>query len=225
MIARLFFILATLFSLTEIIVMVSYKASSTYSYNAAKYISKWVDNIYDGGKWHFGFSKVQSNDYVIKKRVMSLSEDINLFGIEKKYDLPKGLLHAVMHQESAGNINAISSAGAVGPFQFMYLTAKDFGLITKAGADNRKDPEKSAIAAAKYYTKLIDYFNGDINKAIAAYNAGEGRVEKSQGNIYKLPLETRNYVRRVTSVIKMYNNTNNTNNIANEQDNKEDYKL
>ncbi len=202
MISRLFFTLAMIFSLTEIIVLLSYNKYNHFS--GFGYITKWFNQSYQKSDY-FNDSSGRQSDEKIKQRVNILSSKINLYKVEQEYDLPRGLLHAVMHQESAGNLDAISKAGAVGPFQFMYYTAKDYGLITSRGDDNRRNPQKSAIAAARYYRKLLSSF-GDLNKAIASYNAGEGRVSKANGDMKKLPNETRNYVKRVNYLMKFYQN-------------------
>ncbi len=202
----MFFIMAMIFSLTEMIVLLSHNQYKQYSMlkNLGGWVSQSYDDFFSKNHFNFGFSKLKQSDTQIQKRVLALSNSINLFDIEKEYDLPKGLLHAVMHQESAGNLDAVSPVGAVGPFQFMSYTAKDFGLITRDGKDNRKNPHKSAIAAARYYRKLIDYFGGNVSYAIAAYNAGEGRVQRNMGNLNKLPAETKQYVKRVNAIRKMY---------------------
>ncbi len=204
MIARLFFIFAMVFSLTEVIVLLSHQNHQRFS--ALKSLGTWISknyhNPFEG--FEFGFGRIRSNDKEIKQKVLKISEQINLFDIEKEYNLPKGLLHAVMHQESAGNLNAVSKAGAVGPFQFMSYTAKDYGLITSTGKDNRRNPYKSAVAAARYYRKLITYFGGNLSYAIAAYNAGEGRVTQNISSMEQLPEETKNYVKRVNTIIKLY---------------------
>lgn len=204
MFARIFFIIAMVFSLTEVIVLLSYNNYNRFS--ALKSISRWISTTYDNSLEKLDFTQNKLSDKQVSKKVLDHSSQINLYQIEREYDLPKGLLHAVMHQESAGNLNAVSRAGAVGPFQFMSYTAKDFGLITQKGTDNRRDLEKSAIAAARYYRKLLNYFNGNTNYAIASYNAGEGRVGRLKGNMKNLPSETKNYVKRVNYLMKIYQN-------------------
>lgn len=110
--------------------------------------------------------------------------------------------------ESAFNPKAKSPVGAVGLFQFMPATAARFGLTT-APVDQRTDPQRSASAAARYLRLLHGRFS-DWPLAVAAYNAGEGRVGrtlKQQGGrsfediADALPIETRMYVPRVAAVI------------------------
>jgi len=110
--------------------------------------------------------------------------------------------------ESSLNPVARSPVGAKGLFQFMPDTAKAQGLSTWL-PDERTDPEKSARAAARYLRTLHGKF-GNWALALAAYNAGEGRVSRtlaqSQGKTYtaiaeSLPAETRMYVPKVCALI------------------------
>ncbi|UNA00779.1 portal protein [Edwardsiella phage vB_EpM_ZHS] len=106
--------------------------------------------------------------------------------LEKRYGLPPGLLGRVWAQESSRGGNMLSSAGAQGHFQFMPSTAKQYGL---------QDPfnlEQSAEASAQMYSNLLKKYGGDINKAAAAYNWGEGRVDRY--GLGKAPAETRGYM-------------------------------
>lgn len=114
--------------------------------------------------------------------------------------------------ESTMNPNARNPGGAVGLFQFMPATARRFGLRTYL-PDERKHPEKSAQAAARYLKFLYGEF-GSWPLAVAAYNAGEGRVrqclDKARGGSTgfaairpHLPLETRMYVPKVEAVISL----------------------
>ncbi len=122
--------------------------------------------------------------------------------IFSEYDLPEELsVMAII--ESALNPLAVSKAGAKGMWQFMYSTAKMYGLTINSFVDERMDPVTSARAAARYLKDAYDIF-GDWSLAIASYNCGAGNVNKairrSGGkrafwDIYPyLPRETRGYV-------------------------------
>ncbi|EDM2047153.1 lytic transglycosylase domain-containing protein [Salmonella enterica subsp. enterica serovar Muenchen] len=113
--------------------------------------------------------------------------------LEAKYNLPPGLLRSVAIAESGGNQFAVSRAGAMGLFQFMPQTAKEFGLR----GNDAFDPAKSADAAARKLGGLMRFFHGDLAKALAAYNWGEGNVQRK--GLAAAPEETRNYVPRVLS--------------------------
>lgn len=119
-----------------------------------------------------------------------------------KHDLPEEL-KAMAIIESAMNPLAVSRAGAKGMWQFMYSTAKMYGLHIDSFVDERLDPFKAADAAARYLLDAYEIF-GDWNLAIASYNCGAGNVNKairrSGGkrafwDIWPyLPRETRGYV-------------------------------
>ena len=109
----------------------------------------------------------------------------------KKNDLPPELVAAVVHTESKFVPTARSNRGAVGLMQLVPTTGRWLG------ASNLNDPAQNIQAGAKYLRYLTDRFSGDQQKAIAAYNAGEGNVRRFHG----VPpfRETRNYVQRVRS--------------------------
>ena len=108
--------------------------------------------------------------------------------------------------ESSFKTNALSKASAKGPWQFMKPTARDHGLKTDWFIDERSDPEKSTVAAAKYLKTLSKMFDGDWNLVLAAYNGGPGRVSRAikrsgvedfwklSSTSKYLPRETREYV-------------------------------
>ena len=105
--------------------------------------------------------------------------------------------------ESALNTRARSRVGATGLWQFMYSTGKMYGLEINSYVDERRDPVKATIAAAKFMNDLYKRY-GDWTLVIAAYNCGPGNVNKairrSGGKrdfweiYYRLPRETRGYV-------------------------------
>ena len=95
------------------------------------------------------------------------------------------LLSALVWQESRWNQAAISPKGAVGLAQLMPGTARDLGV-------NPADPVANLTGGARYLRRLLDQFDGDVERALAAYNAGPGRV-RSSGGVPAIA-ETRNYV-------------------------------
>lgn len=120
----------------------------------------------------------------------------------RKYDLPLELKYLSII-ESALNPNAVSRVGATGMWQFMYATAKGYGLEIDSFVDERRDPFKSVDAAARYLRDAYHIF-GDWSLAISSYNCGSGNVNKAIKraggrrdfwDIYPyLPKETRGYV-------------------------------
>lgn len=109
--------------------------------------------------------------------------------VESQYGLPSGLLARMGAVESTFNSHAESEKGAKGIMQLMPETADRFGVT------NREDPDQAIDGAGQYMRFLIDHYHGNLQLAVAAYNAGEGNVDKYQG----IPpfKETQMYVRKV----------------------------
>ncbi len=105
------------------------------------------------------------------------------------YQVPQALLKAVAKAESNYNANAVSSAGAQGVMQLMPSTARSLGV------DNPFDARSNIMGGAKYLSQKLNQYNGDIDLALAAYNAGSGNVSKYGG----VPpfKETQNYIQRI----------------------------
>jgi membrane-bound lytic murein transglycosylase D len=123
--------------------------------------------------------------------------------ILKENGMPEDLVYLAMI-ESGFSPKAYSPKKASGPWQFIYSTGGRFGLRVNYWIDERRDPEKSTVAAAKYLRALFNQF-GCWYLAAAGYNAGEGRVgkaiEKYNTNDFwelakynALPRETREYI-------------------------------
>ena len=134
-------------------------------------------------------------------RYMTLFRDVL-----KKEGLPPDLVHLVF-VESGFNVHARSVSAAVGPWQFLRSTGRLFGLTVNQWVDERKDPEKSTVAAARYLKHLYSIF-GDWPLALASYNAGEGtvlRAIKRQGTTnywdLRLPRQTEDYVPQFMAVL------------------------
>jgi len=113
-----------------------------------------------------------------------------------KYGVNSSLIKAVIHAESGYNPNAVSSKGASGLMQLMPATAKSLKVA------DRFNPKDNVEGGVKYLRFLLDTFRGDVSLAVAAYNAGLGKVAKYGG----IPPynETRTYVNRVLSYMKSY---------------------
>jgi len=119
--------------------------------------------------------------------------------------------------ESGFKTNALSKANAKGPWQFMKATAGDMGLKHDWYVDERSDPEKATVAAAKYLKTLYKIFN-DWHLVLAAYNGGLGRLQRAMktadtGDFWELsdssrylPKETREYVPLILAAIVVAKN-------------------
>lgn len=107
----------------------------------------------------------------------------------RKYDLPESLILGVIRAESFGNHEARSKAGAIGLMQLMPSTARGLGV------EDPFDPEQNILGGSRYLGRMIQKFDGDLDLALAAYNAGPSRVEEA-GGIPDID-ETQRYVNRV----------------------------
>ncbi len=129
--------------------------------------------------------------------------------------LPSDLV-VLAFTESGYNTHAVSHAGATGMWQFMQGTGKMYGMEQNFWIDERRDFEKATRAAAKYLKSLYERF-GDWYLALAAYNAGPGRmaraIQKHETNDFfkissrnTLKLETRDYVPKYLAQLIVYKN-------------------
>lgn len=113
----------------------------------------------------------------------------NFADLEKKYNLPEGMLDKIWSIESSRGSNMVSPKGATGHFQFMPNTATAYGM-TEA---DTYDLNKSSEAAAHMMSDLLKQFKGDEAKAIAAYNWGSGNVTNK--GMDRLPDATIQYLK------------------------------
>ena len=130
-----------------------------------------------------------------------------------RYGVPEELKYLSI-VESAMNPQATSRVGAAGLWQFMYSTGKLYDLEVNSVVDERRDPYKSTVAAARHLSDLYRVF-GDWQLAIAAYNCGSGNINKAIARsggkrgfwdiYYNLPRETRGYIPSFIAVIYVMN--------------------
>jgi len=123
-----------------------------------------------------------------------------------KYGVSATLIKAVIDSESSFNPNAVSSAGAKGLMQLMDGTAKGLGVT------NSFDPAQNIDGGTRFLSYLLNKYDGQVKAALAAYNAGPGRVDRTgirtdadfDSNMDKLPGETQRYVGKVLDAVRQY---------------------
>lgn len=111
----------------------------------------------------------------------------------RRYGLSIALIRAIIRTESRFDPMAVSAAGAQGLMQLMPALSQDLGV------DDPFDPRQNIMAGTKYLSGLLAEHDGDLELALASYNAGPGNVEKYQG----IPpfKETQAYVERITKMV------------------------
>lgn len=124
---------------------------------------------------------LQENREKIEKMVHEVAE---------RYHVDPALIRAVVETESHWNPQAVSRKGALGLMQLAPGTAQ------KMGVNDVLDPKQNLDAGVRYLRTLLERYNGDLDRALAAYNAGPGAVDRAGG----IPRyrETRKYVQKVT---------------------------
>ena len=136
---------------------------------------------------NFGIGKISRNPAEFDQIINSCSTE---FGVDRS------LVKAVIHAESGYNPNAVSRKGAAGLMQLMPATAQNLKVA------NSFNPADNIRGGVRYLRFLLDTFKGDVTLALAAYNAGIGKVAKHGGvPPYE---ETRNYVSKVLNYQKTY---------------------
>lgn len=116
----------------------------------------------------------------------------------QRFGVPAAWIRAVMRAESAGDVRAISSAGAMGLMQIMPDTWADLRVRHQLGSDPY-DPRDNILAGAAYLREMHDRFGSP--GFLAAYNAGPGRYEEYLAGARSLPAETRAYVAALAPLV------------------------
>ena len=160
--------------------------------------------------------KIQDLIDTTSPRVKRLASD-SAFGLPKKSGMAMGgivgykkggeididaLLDSLMMAESGGNPRAVSSAGAEGAYQIMPATAANPGFGVSPMEGSRFDPEASRKFAKQYLQAMLDRYDGDVEAALVAYNAGPGNADKfvaagKDYDVLPMAMQTKPYVERV----------------------------
>ena len=165
---------------------------------AAKLQQEIDENVTSAGNKAHAAQRVQGTSAPQKAERTAQENFVNpdlahvIHSAAQKYAVDPKLVSAVAEVESGGDQNAVSPAGAVGVMQLMPETAAGLGV-------NPYDMKSNVEGGAKYLREMLDTFDGDVKKAVAAYNAGPNAV-KAYGGVPPYA-ETQNYV---TSVLDIY---------------------
>lgn len=171
--------------------------SKTYGQSQASSVLQPADTFYDtlmkintlrglgSGEEQDGFR----TESIWQDESESQSMDAIFAEAASQYGVPLSLLKAMGKAESGFDANAVSPAGAQGVMQLMPSTAKALGV------EDPFDARSNIMGGAKYIAQKLRQYNGDVDLALAAYNAGSGNVAKYGG----IPpfAETKNYIARI----------------------------
>ena len=114
--------------------------------------------------------------------------------VAEKVSLAPELIHSVVSAESAYNPAAVSHAGAQGLMQLMPETAQELGV------QDSFDPFQNLLGGSKYLKQLLEKYDGDLDHALAAYNWGQGNVDRH--GLENLPTETRDYLAKIKGLLE-----------------------
>ncbi len=189
---------------TRILVLVALLVSLCKPANAqiASYVDESGKNVYvngDSPQPRLGSSMVGSSagsrtktgEIAASLNPTDVRLDTIVQNAAERHRLDPALVKAVISTESGWNSRAISQKGAVGLMQLIPATAQRFGV------GNPFDPAQNVEGGTTYLKSLLDRYNGDLSKSLAAYNAGERAVDLTGGvPAYR---ETQRYVQKVTN--------------------------
>ena len=172
-----------------------------FRYKDAKGRTLFTDHLLTGRQYRLVWRSSVGKQSAAKRRYRARIDTRNTYRnrgrfdpiirrVAKKVKIAPELLHAVVQAESSYDPRARSVKGAMGLMQLMPATAKRYGVT------NAWDPAQNLEGGARYLRDLLKIFDNDLRLAVAAYNAGEGAVQRNGNRIPPYP-ETRTYVRKV----------------------------
>lgn len=132
--------------------------------------------------------ETSAQPHSLKERIEQLIDRV-----AQQVELPSWLIHSVVSAESSYQPDAVSPAGAEGLMQLMPETAKEMGV------NDSFDPQQNLIGGSRYLKRLLNKYDGDLDHALAAYNWGQGNVDRK--GLEQMPTETRNYIARIRQTI------------------------
>ncbi len=189
--------------------LMGYNSYGNYN-NWSSYLSPILQGLqsgYTNQYNNYGLTGVSSNSFAnalyqasaAQNAQSSLNVPVSMDSIfeeaARTYNVSANLLKAIGKAESDFNPNDVSGAGAVGVMQLMPETARELGVA------DPYDVRQNIMGGAKYISQMLARYNGNVDLALAAYNAGPGAVDKYGG----IPpySETQNYVRKVKEYMGM----------------------
>ncbi len=169
--------------------------AQVYTYTDSRGVVHFSDSPVRGGSSSFRWKRRPLEHRSLDARAAS-AWDRTIAYSARTHRVSPGLVKAVIHTESAFDPRAVSPKGAQGLMQLMPLTAR------RLGVRNPFDPRDNIDGGTRYLRHLMDLYRGNLQLALAAYNAGEGAVE-THGGIPPYG-ETRRYVRKVLALVSRY---------------------
>jgi soluble lytic murein transglycosylase-like protein len=130
-------------------------------------------------------SEVSAAEQANREKITQMIREVS-----DRYRVDPALVRAVIETESNWNSTAVSRKGALGLMQLVPGTAQQMGV------NNAFDPKQNLDGGVRYLHSLLTRYNGDLDRALAAYNAGPGAVDRAGGVPHYR--ETRSYVQKVT---------------------------
>ena len=156
--------------------------------------------------WQFGFEVItedigSNNEHIHIEYDIEIARKVSKQAVilaSDKHGIDKDLIKSIIHTESRNGKHIISNKGAIGFMQLMEPTAKEMGV------KNPWDIKQNILGGTEYIKQMLNKYNGNTEKALAAYNWGPGNMSKVHNEKSwksKLPQETKNYVHEITNLL------------------------